>query len=144
MSINCIARTASTSTATQEEMEDYEDWVHEQQMDAEFGYLDGQIRKTEKIKTKMQDKKLVKPTQNIAQQKLLEQRIKEQQEAKQKKIEENKIRRMKENARKQDRQVSEDKQEECMSEDQNKDTRYETEAFIKEVLVKDDWEDWIN
>jgi hypothetical protein len=136
MSLACISK-----SKTPEEMEDYEEWLHEQQMDAEFGYLDGQIRKTEKIKTKMQDKKLVKTKQDVAQQQLLEQRIKEQQALKQKKIEENKIRRMKENARRQDRQVNEDKHEECMSEDQNKDMRYETEALIKEN-IKDDWEDW--
>ena len=131
----------ASKTKTPEEIEDYEEWLHEQQMDAEFGYLDGQIRKTEKIKTKMQDKKLVKTKQDLAQQQLLEQRIKEQQALKQKKIEENKIRRMKENARRQDRQVIEDKHEECTSEDQNKDMRYETEALIKEN-IKDDWEDW--
>lgn len=118
----------------QEEMEDYDEWLHEQQMDAEFGYLDGQIRKTEKIKTKMQDKKLVKPKQDLAQQKLLEQRIKEQQITKQKKIEENKLRKIKENARKQDRQVSKDKEEECMKEDQN---RVQVQSDIKE-----DWEEW--
>jgi hypothetical protein len=121
-------------TMMQEEMEDYDEWLHEQQMDAEFGYLDGQIRKTEKIKTKMQDKKLVKPKQDLAQQKLLEQRIKEQQIAKHKKIEENKLRKIKENARKQDRQVSKDKEEECMKEDQN---RVQVQSDIKE-----DWEEW--
>lgn len=128
MSIVCQA------ILSQEEMEDYDEWLHEQQMDAEFGYLDGQIRKTEKIKTKMQDKKLVKPKQDLAQQKLLEQRIKEQQITKQKKIEENKLRKIKENARKQDRQVSKDKEEECMKEDQN---RVQVQSDIKE-----DWEEW--
>lgn len=133
MSIVCQA-SLSKASLSQEEMEDYHEWLHEEQMDAEFGYLDGQIRKTEKIKTKMQDKKLVKPKQDLAQQKLLEQRIKEQQITKQKKIEENKLRKIKENARKQDRQVSKDKEEECMKEDQN---RVQVQSDIKE-----DWEEW--
>ena len=120
--------------------EDYEDWVHEQNMDAECDMVDYHTSKNRKMSQNVRDKKLIKPKQDEAQKELYKQKLKEMEAAKQLKIQKNKERKAEDNLRileRKDKQVVKD-----IGLDENQyGTMYKIEP---EALVKDNWDDGLD
>ncbi len=118
--------------------EDYEDWVHEQNMDAEFDMVDHHTSKNRKMAQNVRDKKLTKPKQDEAQKELYKQKIKEMAAAKQLKIQKNKDRKADENVRNLERKDKQDVKDIGLDENQyHKDRCGEVNSY----LVKDNWYD---
>jgi hypothetical protein len=117
--------------------EDYEDWAHEQNMDAEFDMVDYHTNKNRKMAQNVRDKKLIKPKQDEKQKELYKQKMKELELAKQLKIQKNKDRKTEDNLRILERKDKQDVKDIGLDENQygNKD------KIEIEVLVKDNWDD---
>jgi hypothetical protein len=118
--------------------EEYEDWVHDQNMDAECDMVDYHTGKNRKMAQNVRDKKLTKPKQDETQKELYKQKLKEMEAAKQLKIQKNKERRAEDNLRileRKDKQVVKD-----IGLDEN---QYDKDNFgdIDSCLVKDNWDD---
>ena len=115
--------------------EDYEDWEHEQNMDAEFDMVDYHTNKNKKMAQNVRDKKLTKPKQDEAQKELYKQKLKELEEAKQLKIQKTKDRKAEEKLRILERKDKQDVKD--IGLDENK---YGQQIDI-EIEVKDNWDD---
>jgi hypothetical protein len=118
--------------------EEYEDWVHEQNMDAEFDMVEHHTGKNRKMAQNVRDKKLTKPKQDQAQKELYIQKIKEMAAAKQLKIQKTKERRADENVRNLERKDRQDVKDIGLDENQ-----YDKDNFgdVDSCLVKDNWDD---
>ena len=117
--------------------EDYEDWAHEQNMDAEFDMVDYHTNKNRKMAQNVRDKKLIKPKQDEKQKELYKQKMKELELAKQVKIQKNKDRKTEDNLRILERKDKQDVKDIGLDENQ-----YGNRDKIEiEVLVKDNWDD---
>ena len=119
--------------------EDYEEWVHEQNIDAEFDMVDYHTGKNRKMAQNVRDKKLTKPKQDDAQKELYKQKMKELEAAKQLKIQKNKDRKAEDNLRILQRKDKQDVKDIGLDENQYGNVGQidiETEA-----LVKDNWDD---
>lgn len=122
--------------------EEYEDWIHDQNMDAEFDMVDYHTGKNRKMAQNVRDKKLTKPKQDESQKELYKQKLKEMETAKQVKIQKNKERKAEDNLRileRKDKQVVKD-----IGLDEN---QYGCRGQIQietETLVKDNWYDGLD
>ena len=120
--------------------EEYEDWVHDQNMDAECDMVDFHTNKNRKMAQNVRDKKLIKPKQDESQKELYKQKLKEMEAAKQVKIQKNKERKAEDNLRileRKDKQVVKD-----IGLDENQ-YGY-SEQIETEALVKDNWDDGLD
>ena len=115
--------------------DDYEDWVHEQNMDAEFDMVDYHMNKNRKMAQNVRDKKLTRPKQDEEQKELYKQKIKELEAAKQLKIQKNKDRKAEENLRNLQRQDKQDVKDIGLDEN-----RFGKDPKIDD-LIKDNWYD---
>ncbi len=125
-----------------EEYEEYEDLVHEQNMDAECDMVDYYTSKNRKMAQNVRDKKLTKPKQDEVQKELYKQKMKELEAAKQLKIQKNKERKAEENLRILERKDKQDVNDIGLDENQYGNMgqiNIETEA-----LVKDNWDDGLD
>ena len=115
--------------------DDYEDWVHEQNMDAEFDMVDYHMNKNRKMAQNVRDKKLTRPKQDEEQKELYKQKMKELEAAKQLKIQKNKDRKAEENLRNLQRQDKQDVKDIGLDEN-----RFGKDPEIDD-LIKDNWYD---
>lgn len=115
--------------------DDYEDWVHEQNMDAEFDMVDYHMNKNRKMAQNVRDKKLTRPKQDEEQKELYKQKMKELEAAKQLKIQKNKDRKAEENLRNLQRQDKQDVKDIGLDEN-----RIGKDPEIDD-LIKDNWYD---
>ena len=122
--------------------EDYEDWVHEQNMDAEFDMVDYHTNKNRKLAQNVRDKKLTKPKQDEAQKELYKQKMKELEEAKQLKIQKNKERKAEDNLRILQRKDKQDIKD--IGLDENQYRKLDQIEIETEALVKDNWDDGLD
>jgi hypothetical protein len=122
--------------------EDYEDWVHEQNMDAEFDMVDYHTNKNRKLAQNVRDKKLTKPKQDEAQKELYKQKMKELEEAKQLKIQKNKERKAEDNLRILQRKDKQDIKD--IGLDENQYRKLDQIELETEALVKDNWDDGLD
>jgi hypothetical protein len=127
---------ANVSAASQAN-EDYEDWEHEQNMDAEFDMVDYHTNKNKKMAQNVRDKKLTKPKPDEAQKELYKQKLKELEEAKQLKIQKTKDRKAEEKLRILQRKDKQDVKDIGLDEKQ-----YGIKEQIDiEIEIKDNWDD---
>jgi len=129
----------SVSDANANTNEEYEDWVHEQNMDAECDMVDFHTGKNRKMAQNVRDKKLTKPKQDESHKELYKQKLKEMEAAKQLKIQKNKERKAEDNLRileRKDKQVVKD-----IGLDEN---QYGKGPIETEALVKDNWDDGLD
>jgi hypothetical protein len=123
--------------------EDYEDWVHDQNMDAEFDMVDYHTSKNRKMAQNVRDKKLTKPKQDEAQKELFKQKTKELEVAKQLKIQKNKDRKAEDNLRILQRKDKQDVKDIGLDENQygQQNEMGQQIDLETEALVKDNWDD---
>jgi len=137
---NVSEANVSDANANANANEEYEDWVHEQNMDAECDMVDFHTGKNRKMAQNVRDKKLTKTKQDESQKELYKQKLKEMEAAKQLKIQKNKERKAEDNLRnleRKDKQVVKD-----IGLDEN---QYGCGQQIEtEVLVKDNWDDGLD
>ena len=122
--------------------EEYEDWVHEQNMDAECDMVDFHTGKNRKMAQNVRDKKLTKPKQDESHKELYKQKLKEMEAAKQLKIQKNKERKAEDNLRILERKDKQDVKDIGLDENQYGNVgqiQIETEA-----LIKDNWDDGLD
>jgi len=120
--------------------EDYEDWEHEQNMDAEFDMVDYHTNKNKKMAQNVRDKKLTKPKPDEAQKELYKQKMKELEEAKQLKIQKTKDRKAEEKLRILERKDKQDVKDIGLDENQ-----YGIkEQYGMEIEIKDNWDDGLD
>lgn len=127
-------------SAASQASEDYEDWEHEQNMDAEFDMVDYHTNKNKKMAQNVRDKKLTKPKPDEAQKELYKQKMKELEEAKQLKIQKTKDRKAEEKLRILQRKDKQDVKDIGLDENQygmgqQKDM---------EIEIKDNWDDGLD
>jgi hypothetical protein len=130
---------ANVSVSEANANEEYEDWVHEQNMDAECDMVDFHTGKNRKMAQNVRDKKLTKTKQDESQKELYKQKLKEMEAAKQLKIQKNKERKAEDNLRileRKDKQVVKD-----IGLDEN---QYGKGPIETEALVKDNWDDGLD
>lgn len=120
--------------------EDYEDWVHEQNMDAEFDMVDYHTNKNRKMAQNVRDKKLTKSKQDETQKELLKQKLKEMEVAKQLKIQKTKDRKADEKLRILERKDRQDVKDIGLDENQHG----TGEQIETEALVKENWDDGLD
>ena len=121
-----------------ESNEDYEDWVHEQNMDAEFNTVDYYTSKNRKMAQNVRDKKLTRPKQDQPQKELYMQKIKEMAAAKKLKNQKTKERRTEDKLRVLERKDKQDVKDIGLDENQyDKDNCGEVNSW----LVKENWDD---
>ncbi len=119
--------------------EDYEEWLHEQNMDAEFDMVDYHTNKNKKMAQNVRDKKLTKPKEDEAQKELYKQKLKELEQAKQLKIQKTKDRKADEKLRILQRKDKQDVKD--IGLDENQYGMGQQIDIETEDLVKDNWDD---
>jgi hypothetical protein len=136
---NVCVSAANVSEASQAN-EDYEDWEHEQNMDAEFDMVDYHTNKNKKMAQNVRDKKLTKPKEDEAQKELYKQKMKELEQAKQLKIQKTKDRKAEEKLRILQRKDKQDVKDIGLDENQY---RIKEQNEI-EIEIKDNWDDGLD
>jgi hypothetical protein len=123
--------------------EDYEEWLHEQNMDAEFDIVDYHTNKNKKMAQNVRDKKLTKPKEDEAQKELYKQKMKELEQAKQLKIQKTKDRKADEKLRILQRKDKQDVKDIGLDENQygQQNEMGQQIDLETEALVKDNWDD---